>query len=519
MVSTFVMILYGLTVSLMGALYGWWLAKRDESRQSEPRDCRDETEWMQEVVSHLNELAAGMTTSVGEHSSQVREVSQALTSMDSEDPKAVAAMVARLVDANKQLEIELGSAKSQLEEQARQIEIHASEARTDALTRLANRRAFDDELNRRFDELNRHGRSFSLMMLDIDQFKQFNDTYGHLVGDEVLRGLAGALRAKTRTMDMVARYGGEEFAIIMPGTDIDDAMLAGDRLRDAISQTGFRYEGREFHVTVSAGVTEIQSSENAGRLLHRTDQALYAAKTAGRNAVWYHNGRECLPVCDGEAAQPPAVAGATQAKVSGDEPSPPPREAPDPPACDDGGELQDVWYESTLRFADRSAFCQQLRCRLAEWKRGGDAFSVLCVELHEFAAFCERHGSEAGEVAVSRLAEIVSSLTREMDVVGRSSPTGFSVLLPRAELSAAAHVAERLHEELSGCRIVDSPDEDAMLKVSVGLAHVSEGDDVVRLIDRVESAVESARAEGGGLTHVHNGQWTEEVSEHMASAS
>jgi diguanylate cyclase len=428
-------------------------------------------------------------------------------------------MVARLVDANKQLEIELGAARNQLEDQARQIEIHASEARTDALTRLANRRAFDDELNRRFDELKRHGRSFSLMMLDIDQFKQFNDAYGHPAGDEVLRGLAGALRTKTRTMDLVARYGGEEFAIIMPGTEIEDAKRAGDRLRNAISQTGFRYHGREFHVTVSAGVTEIQPNENAGRLLHRTDEALYAAKTAGRDAVWYHNGRECLPVRDDEATEEPAPLCGARVKEPGDSSSPRVGETADPPACDAGGEVPDVWYESTLQFADRSAFCQQLRCRLAEWKRAGDAFSVLRVELHEFAAFCERHGTEAGEVAVARLAEIVSGLTREMDVVGRSSPTGFSILLPRADLSAAAHVAKRLHDEMSRCRIADSPEDDVPLKVSVGLAHVSEGDDVVRLIERVESAVESAQTEGGGLTHVHNGQWVEEVSEEMASAS
>jgi diguanylate cyclase len=517
MVSTFVMILYGLTVSLMGALYGWWLAKRNETPHPAPSPSSDEMEWMREMVSHLDELASGMSTSVGEHSNQVREVTQSLASMDREDPKAVAAAVARLVDANKLLEQELGSARTQLEEQARQIAIHATEARTDALTRLANRRAFDDELNRRFDELARHGRSFSLMMLDIDHFKQFNDAYGHLVGDEVLRGLAGALRSKTRTMDMVARYGGEEFAVIMPGTEIEDAKLAAERLRAAIGQAGFRYDGRDFHVTISAGVTEIQSSENAGRLLHRTDEALYAAKTAGRNAVWYHTGRECRPVREEETTSEAASHDVTRPQVHGDDPPHGVEQPANTPQRDICGDVPDVWFESTLRFADRPAFCQQLRCRLAEWKRGGNPFSVLCVELDDFASFCERQGAEAGEAAVAGLAKIVTGATREMDVVARNSPTGFVVLLPRAELSAAAHVADRLHEAMSGGGVVDPADDDARVTVSVGLAHVTDGDDVVRLLKRVETAVQSAQAKGGGLTHVHNGQWTEPVADLVGS--
>ena len=94
-----------------------------------------------------------------------------------------------------------------------------AETRTDALTLLANRRAFDDELAKRCAEFRRQGRTFSLTIVDVDRFKNFNDTYGHRAGDEVLRNVAKVLRRKMRETDIVARYGGEEFAIIHPGTE------------------------------------------------------------------------------------------------------------------------------------------------------------------------------------------------------------------------------------------------------------------------------------------------------------
>src|SRR6185295_20304286 len=96
---------------------------------------------------------------------------------------------------------------------------HAADARTDALTRLANRRAFDDELERRFNEWKRLRVPYTLLMADVDHFKKFNDTHGHQAGDEVLKGVAKTLKDTMREMDFVARYGGEEFAAVLPVTN------------------------------------------------------------------------------------------------------------------------------------------------------------------------------------------------------------------------------------------------------------------------------------------------------------
>ncbi len=171
--------------------------------------------------------------------------------------------MAKLIEANQQIQERLTSTEDKLRQQAQQIEINALEARTDPLTLLANRRAMDDELDRRLAELRRHGRTFSLIMADLDRFKGVNDAYGHPVGDQVLREVATALRRTMRDMDMVARYGGEEFAIILPGTAVTDACKAAMRIRKAVETARFHHRGEALRITVSLGVAEASAEENA----------------------------------------------------------------------------------------------------------------------------------------------------------------------------------------------------------------------------------------------------------------
>jgi diguanylate cyclase (GGDEF)-like protein len=152
---------------------------------------------------------------------------------------------------------------------------------TDGLTELANRRSFDRSLDRELTRANRTDGRLSVVLLDIDHFKNLNDTHGHVVGDAVLRQVAAALRECGREYDTVARYGGEEFAAVLPGCSSALALQVAERLRRAVEEAA-----SDVPVTASAGVaTYPYDGVDAGSLLQAADQALYASKRAGRNTV------------------------------------------------------------------------------------------------------------------------------------------------------------------------------------------------------------------------------------------
>ena len=158
---------------------------------------------------------------------------------------------------------------------------------TDPLTGAFNRRTFLELAEKEIARTRRAIGSLSLMMLDVDHFKQINDRNGHLAGDEVLKRVVSVVMMALRKEDMLVRYGGEEFCILLPNTAIDRAMIMAERTRDAIEQAHFMFNERTLRVTVSVGVATLSSegSEGVETLVSRADEALYSAKRAGRNRV------------------------------------------------------------------------------------------------------------------------------------------------------------------------------------------------------------------------------------------
>lgn len=157
---------------------------------------------------------------------------------------------------------------------------------TDQLTGIHNRR----ELMRRVGEeqarLQRSGQNYSVIIMDIDHFKLVNDTYGHSVGDQTLKGLAGTLNACKRSSDTLARYGGEEFLLLMPGTNVDGALVQARRICERVAMTQIPTSAGDLQITISLGVAESLQNEVSGEsLIARADAALYLAKLNGRNRV------------------------------------------------------------------------------------------------------------------------------------------------------------------------------------------------------------------------------------------
>jgi diguanylate cyclase (GGDEF)-like protein len=158
---------------------------------------------------------------------------------------------------------------------------------TDSLTQAFNRQYFMDRLKQEVKRAHRYGVPVSLLLMDIDHFKQINDTHGHQAGDAVLVGMSCAIKDQLRETDLFARYGGEEFCIIATAMDEGEAVLLADRLRTIIARTDVEYRGTHIKITVSIGVSAWEPSvkDDFEALIRRADAALYRAKEQGRNRV------------------------------------------------------------------------------------------------------------------------------------------------------------------------------------------------------------------------------------------
>jgi diguanylate cyclase (GGDEF)-like protein len=156
---------------------------------------------------------------------------------------------------------------------------------TDGLTDVGNKKRLDQLVQKEIPRAVRHNRELSLLMVDIDHFKDVNDTYGHLAGDSVLRDLAGILQKRLRPDDELGRYGGEEFAAVLPETSLHGAVKIAEDLRSLVEQHRFIVEGEQIRVTVSIGAAALKPGMDAKGFFRAADEMLYKAKNSGRNRV------------------------------------------------------------------------------------------------------------------------------------------------------------------------------------------------------------------------------------------
>jgi len=157
---------------------------------------------------------------------------------------------------------------------------------TDSLTQVFNRRYFLLRFNEELERSRRFNYKFSFLMLDIDHFKDYNDHYGHLVGDVILREAAKAIKENMRQIDFIGRYGGEELSLILAETDKNEAMVAAERFRQAVESKEIRAYDENLKITISIGISVFpEDSQDTKKLIDKADQALYKAKQSGRNRV------------------------------------------------------------------------------------------------------------------------------------------------------------------------------------------------------------------------------------------
>ena len=214
-------------------------------------------------------------------SSQLKSIVKSMDDFRSNEEAREKALEERYEAMNERLQ--------QMEEESVQvrarIEAERTKAMTDPLTMLPNRAAYDEKIAAEFERWKRYEQFFSVVVCDLDFFKQVNDNYGHLAGDKVLRLVANILTNKCRSTDFVTRFGGEEFVILMPSTTSEEAHQAVDKIRQSIEQSPFNFHGKSVTITMSFGVAQISETDSIESLFDRADKALYSAKKNGRNRV------------------------------------------------------------------------------------------------------------------------------------------------------------------------------------------------------------------------------------------
>ncbi|MFA6266930.1 MAG: GGDEF domain-containing protein [Pseudolabrys sp.] len=247
------------------------------------------------VMGEIEQVMAMIDAAAGSASSYTESLADMSEKIGASDREGLRAIVEGLVatakemeESNQKLEERLNASKLEINELQVNLEAVRTESLTDPLTQLANRKFFDTTLDEAILFARDNNEPLSLMLTDIDHFKKFNDTFGHLTGDQVLRLVAMSVKQNVKGQDTAARYGGEEFAVILPNTTLRSAITVADHIRRAVMTKELMKRSTGEHlgrVTISIGVATLQPSDTGASLIERTDTCLYAAKRNGRNRV------------------------------------------------------------------------------------------------------------------------------------------------------------------------------------------------------------------------------------------
>jgi diguanylate cyclase len=447
--------------------FGAKMAKPVDRRQAKPpvskpnEESKRAAERASMAASRVADLAKNVASDVVDHTAKMKAISEDLAGIDRQSTEANGAVFSALdqmIAANNQLQERLAEAEKQLATQAAEIKAHESEARTDSLTGLSNRRAFDDELKRRLSEWERKRIPCTLVLLDIDFFKKFNDTHGHQVGDEVLRQVAKVLKAQSRESDLPCRYGGEEFGVILPTTDAASARVVAERIRTAVEESVTQYEDKKLKVTCSIGMSQFESGDDVGRLIRRADEALYASKKAGRNCGHWQNAGKCVPL------NAPLE---EQAEASADAPA-------------DAG-------PADVRTTSGTTFIQMLKRRVTESHRFGVPLSIMLLKVEEYDVVCQKYGSGFARQMVDIAEPALNKALRPMDVLAKLENGEFVVMLPGLTEKEASIVGKKMRNSAANC-VLPLVDRELSLRFQEVIAQLKPNEMAQELYARARQA-------------------------------
>lgn len=462
--------LFSILTFVAGCAVGVWFARSAASAGPSPAPAKEQDavslrafERAMMAADRIRDLACHAMSHVGDHgtkveafSSDVRSIAEKQAAVSTD---ALLLTIGQMTCANNELQERLSRIEKQIATQSAELRIYSSEARTDSLTGLSNRRAFDDEIQRRFAEWQRRRTSFSLMILDIDNFKEVNDSCGHQIGDEALRRIGQVITNNSRQMDFRCRYGGDEFVLILPDTGAKETRIAAERIRAAVEKIVVQNGDKSYALTCSVGAARVGASDDIARLIRRADEALYKAKDSGRNLGYWHDGSESLPFAQASASRN----NASQAPL----------------------------VES---LPDRETFVDALTRRLPESQRFGIPLSIIQLRVANYRALCETYGEASARSMLEAVAAFTQPALRQIDLLARLDNGEFAVLLPGSTRNEANQIAKRLQIAAANCdaRIQN---ERVPLQMQHGIAEFRPSDTAESMMARAHLAASAEVSE------------------------
>ncbi len=277
------------------ALLGYMLGRRNNGKGLSDQKSQRDIARAQAVAKQLDQISTTVRSEFARHESDVKRFKERVRRLANNDEsmssQELCAEAERILQPTVELLSHISNAYEALQLQTNHLRTFA-EARTDPLTGLCNRRALEECLSGEIARRKRYAEEFSIAIIDIDHFKNINDTQGHMVGDQIIKSVAQELDREARESDIVARFGGEEFVIVMPHSELSGAGITAERIRQQIEKNCSEIAS----VTVSMGIATAMDEDDAEGLMTRADEALYQAKRDGRNCVRQHTGNSIEPI-------------------------------------------------------------------------------------------------------------------------------------------------------------------------------------------------------------------------------
>lgn len=498
-------------------------ARGDRSRWHAVKTADDELRQpsqMRGIADQLRLLTFRVAADVSAHNEKVEAINGRLQEPQAEQPEHMLAAINDLKAANEYMQNQLAEARKRIADQTEMIEEASLQARTDALTGLANRRALNEFLQNCINAL-RPDECAGLLLLDIDEFKTFNDTYGHTTGDAVLAAFARNLKKFCNQECYPARHEGGEFAVVLTGRDINSVAMKSATLRKLVSEQSICFEAARLKITASAGLSMLVPGDTLQTAFDRSDEGVFRAKKAGRDQGFWLNGAHWQPLPTADISQMRERAPDAQTLIRQSvsalarQPDKSRVESSEAPqvAQQSQGTTEDVASnnhtpegrkKSLSDVLDLPSFMTRTTVYFDQLRRAELPATGMLVEAQWSLKMDPTQSKECWATVLA----MIQSQLRGIDVVCIYRPNTVCVFLPGCSIEAATERASRIQLLLETNREDWQPREQCPDRLSISIAQALENEDTAQFLRRLDQALSEAEEGGRFELAIHDGQGT-----------